>query len=1292
MEDGLSHPGTFYRESMLQDQEGFLWISTLNGLNRFDGKTFKLFQFDESKANSINSNLVTGICEADDGKIWAGTPAGINIFDPQFETFELLQHESDNPNSLCGNGINFIRKDQKGNMWIGTQTNGICRYAIETNTFDNFGDLFQDGLVFFQQENGTIWLGNHDGLFKYLPDNNTFQNIKLPVVKDDPREQPASDICELKNGNLLISSTFSGLWEFDPEALTFKDLSEKYPSKKRKSPSCVLCDQNGEVWFGGVGEGFRYDPVSGETKVFEHDDNDPASIPIPTIIDTYQDKAQSMWFHVIGEGISVTHTIDNPFKTIAEFGMSQALHLDDQLVLMNTREGLKVFDIEQEQFVETDIPAWFSNMRGRSLALSADKNILHLRNPNTDEIYRYDLTTKQNTLLPLKGWLKNDLKSTPWIKLNYFDDKQNKWINLRPELDAAFPDLTNNRIFGDEVFFNDKKSIWIRTKKGVLYYNLETKQGKHHLFYPKNPTASIEIYFIFPGSEGRFYCYATNGLSIYNPETESFKHYGERNGLLHNQAQAIIEDADKNLWIGSPKGLQKLDLKTGVFTNYDTNDGLPTETILYQSPFRDSLGFLYFSIAEKVIRFHPDSLPKKDYAPPVHLLDFYLNHKPVESIGKDSTLPLQLRFCNEVKLNYLDSDFGFSFVMPSFYKAEETTYFYQLHPYEEDWQSATTNTQIHYTNIDPGTYTFRVKAKTAAGFWSPNEAVVEVHISPPWWKTIWAYLAYILLFFGGTYSVYRFNLHRQLEKREAKRLTELDALKSRLYTNITHEFRTPLTVIMGMTSNIEGHSQEKKLITRNSKNLLRLINQLLDLSKLDSGTLKMNKIQADIVNYLQYLTESFYSMAVEKKIRLTFYPEVKELIMNYDETKIQHIIYNLLTNAIKFTPEGGKIILHLKEVETQGLAWLQIKVSDTGIGISEENLPNIFDRFYQGDSSATRKETGTGIGLSLTKELVEMMDGRIVVESKLGAGTDFMILLPIKKDSETVKQDKDGNRLYPTYIEPSTPLQSSEKPVPSLDLNILEKDPKTPSLLIIEDNRDVATYIESLLKKDYHIEIARDGQEGIDEAFQTIPDIIISDVMMPEKDGYEVCQTLKSDERTSHIPIILLTAKATTEDRIEGLKGGADAYLTKPFNKEELFIRLEKLIGLRKNLQKRYSETIGILKSEKSKTEPTLEDIFLQKLIKVVQDRIDDSDLAVVHLCRAAKLSNTQVNRKLKALTGKTPSQFIRSIRLQKAMELLKTTDLNISEIAYEVGFSDPNYFSRSFSEEFGYPPNVLRK
>ncbi|MCB9264338.1 MAG: response regulator [Lewinellaceae bacterium] len=545
----------------------------------------------------------------------------------------------------------------------------------------------------------------------------------------------------------------------------------------------------------------------------------------------------------------------------------------------------------------------------------------------------------------------------------------------------------------------------------------------------------------------------------------------------------------------------------------------------------------------------------------------------------------------------------------------------------------------------------------------------------------------------GKFELEKSRLLQEKEHAEAERLKELDELKSQLYTNITHEFRTPLTVIMGMAAEIKGQDKARSIIHRNGHNMLRLVNQMLALSKLESGQMKLDLIQADIIAYLQYLAESFHSLASAKYIRLAFYSEENQLVMDFDEEKIQHIAYNLLSNAIKFTPEYGKVTFHTRKVSLEGRPFLQIIVQDTGAGISEQRLPFIFDRFYSGGDGPPASRQGenpegknkgailqsTGIGLALAKELVGLMGGVILVESDVGAGSKFIVRIPITNNAP--------------HKAPAL-LDQWEAPAPLPEEMAQEEmavpDSEAPILLLAEDNPDIVFYIRSVLKGRYNLLLARNGEEALAQAIGLVPDIIISDVMMPLMDGFELCTRLKEDERTSHIPLILLTARTAEADKVKGLKRGADAYLTKPFNKEELLVRIEKLIEKQERLRLYFSN--GLPEEQRPAEDLSIESAFLKKARNLVEADIGNQELAIADLCEAAHLSHTQFYRKLKALTDKTPSQFVRSIRLEKAREMLETTQMNISEIAYSVGFNDPNYFSRSFQQEYGVAPSSVRK
>lgn len=571
------------------------------------------------------------------------------------------------------------------------------------------------------------------------------------------------------------------------------------------------------------------------------------------------------------------------------------------------------------------------------------------------------------------------------------------------------------------------------------------------------------------------------------------------------------------------------------------------------------------------------------------------------------------------------------------------------------------------------------------------------------WASAWLLVLCIIILLSLSFLLYRFHRRHQWQRQENSRLQELNDLKNRLYTNIIHEFRTPLTVIQGMTERIQGHEKERKIIQRNNADLLNLVNQILELQKIESRKLTLNMVQGDMIFYLRYILESFNPLAEDNGVELHFLNQERELIMDYDKEKLLRIVSNLLSNAIKFTPKGGNVYLAVDtsveaspepesaELEQQ---FVNISISDTGIGIPKEKLPHVFDRFYrvfrENNSYQKRdrqKGEGTGIGMALTMELVKILNGTIEIESKVDEGTKIKLRLPILRQAPRASEEE-MSETSTTAMAPAILVGNATQPTP---VEAPQEQDAMPYLLLIEDNPDIVTYVSTLLEDDYQVSTAPDGQVGVEKALDQIPDIIISDIMMPKKDGFEVCETLKNDDRTSHIPIILLTGKIDVDSRMAGLKRGADAYLTKPFHQEELFIRLEQLLALRKRLQQRYQSLDTTLPPS---DEPAVqqEDIFMGKVRKTVEKRMKNKNFSTPELSKALGMSRSHLHLKIKALTGLPTSHYIRSIRLQKAKELLETTDEKISDIAAQVGFSRPTYFSRLFSEQYGQSPRQFRQ
>ncbi len=677
--------------------------------------------------------------------------------------------------------------------------------------------------------------------------------------------------------------------------------------------------------------------------------------------------------------------------------------------------------------------------------------------------------------------------------------------------------------------------------------------------------------------------------------------------------------------------------------------------------------------------------------------EFYLNNELILPLQKNSPIQKSISFTNAITLKHHQNFIRLKFAALNFIQPEKNQYAYRMDGLLDDWQFLGDKHEVTFTNLDAGEYVLHVKGSNQEGFWNEKGISLTITVLPPWYRTWWAYTLWTALILGTIYGIYRFQLNRRLALAEAQHFKALDQAKSRLYTNITHEFRTPLTIILGMADQVRKDpknwfNEGLSLILRNGKQLLNLVNQLLDLSKLESGHLPLKMIQGDLVSYLDYITESFHSYADSKDIRIHFRSDFPVLVMDYDPPKLQNILSNLLSNAIKFTPAGGDVFVDLRaanhvpgskekgELQTTAIA---LQVSDTGEGIAPEHLPRIFDRFYRADDSSIRRGEGTGIGLAMVHELVKVLGGRIEVESEPGKGARFSVTLPVRRKAETPsRQPGDmGEPLSDTvYVEKEKAAEA-----------VSPDSSGRYTALLVEDNADVAVYLSSVLSVQYQIVIAANGQAGIDKALELTPDIVISDVMMPEKDGFTLCRELKTDERTSHIPIILLTAKADQKSRIEGFAHGADAYLAKPFHQEELLVRAEKLIEGRRRLQERFQRKGSLLHLLQAGS-PTGEDLFLQKAVRIIESRMSDENFGMPQLCRELNMSRTNLFRKLKALTGKSATLLIRTLRLEKARELLESREMNVTEVAFAVGFNSPNYFARVFREEFGIAPSETGK
>lgn len=774
----------------------------------------------------------------------------------------------------------------------------------------------------------------------------------------------------------------------------------------------------------------------------------------------------------------------------------------------------------------------------------------------------------------------------------------------------------------------------------------------------------------------------SNGLYIYDLSSNELTNINESNGLSNNSVATMLQDGEGDHWIGTFNGITVIDRHLNILGQIYKEDGLVHNECNRWSTIKLSNGDLGFGTVAGLSIIDPIQVKKDISHKPSNRIYLSRVTLPTNQIVQGSAFLGDL-IVNGIQLPANNRNIKISYGLSQYTQPEKTKYAYRFKGLQEEWNYVGGLHDLHLLDLPQGQYNLEIKAWDYRGIPSENTLIIPLEVSYFFYQQVWFYLLSAVFFGFLLYLWYQSQqrIQRRLEaevqnrtatiRGQAEKLKEMDDIKTRLYTNITHEFRTPLTIIKGLSDQMEQDPRAPELIKRNTDNLLTLVNQMLDLRKLESGNLKLELKQIDIIQFLNYICESFQSLAQVQGKQFHFLHTEEEIWMDLDQGKLAQIINNLFSNALKFTSEGDHIYVLVDRIGEDDL--VKIRIKDTGIGIPEEKLARVFDRFYQVDDSMTRQGEGTGIGLTLVSEYVKLMNGEIEVKSKLGQETTFQITLPITRNAPLHENFTTDHLLAPMTSSPTSPNYFNQN------------DEEKHVVLIVEDNPDVIHYLGNILKDKFKLLIASNGQDGVDRALHEVPDLIISDVMMPIKDGYELCEILKTDMRTSHVPIILLTAKADIDSRLIGLERGADAYLPKPFHQKELLVRVDALIKLRLKLQSRYNQ----VKTPTPTADPDLklEDQFINSLHKFLSDNLSDENYDIQQICEDMRVSRSQLHKKLKALTGMSTSHYVRSYKLIAAEQLLLNPQYNVSEVAYQVGFKSPKYFTRLFKEKNGLSP-----
>jgi signal transduction histidine kinase/ligand-binding sensor domain-containing protein/DNA-binding response OmpR family regulator len=1321
--DGLT--GTHFK-GFLHDNKGFVWIATETGLSRFDGYTFKNYVYNTNQPGSLNSSQITSIWQDSHGNIWVGTNTGLNLYDEKKDQFKHIDLTFQGRNYNIG--VRQILESSNGDVWIVTSY-ALVRIEKETFRQTFFNNRYDSkGVPLFAQfhtgafdADGRLWLLSQvDGVLIFDLGQESFvsfadfSGLKLGLsfkhfntIHTTPSHQVI--LCN-DEGNLLV-------YDLSKRELTKIPFQTKQGSPLHGGIASIMTSVDSVVWIGTEYHGLMQLDLINKKLV---DANTYINVPnaANSKVFCFEDKFGDFWFGINYQGLLYKKKQAYPFSsfTAANSGISHPLV---RTVLRDSRgwlwmgtdggglyikkdESSKIQSVDQtlngggilkrqavlSLFEDNHGTVWIGTYRGGVICYDGERNELRRFIPK-----EYNGHADFNAIFDIVG----DKAGRLWFATNgsslFVLDKDRKVLENVAKSNSQGIEVDLNPYINNMVI-DASEQFWLATYNGFLYYNTSNNTIREHKGLIDSSYYE-HVNAIRLADDGSLWLATLTGLINYDIINGTHRVFVKENGLSHNAVQSLEVDANGNIWAATSHGLSMFDRTTQVFKNYYIYDGLPFDEFLPNSSFLDKDGTLYFGGTNGVIYFNPLALNETSKDLQLVLTKLKISDTEVEGgfVGKRKYFNGSLATLDTLQLKYDDRSLMLEFSAIDFSAPEKIKYAVFLDGFDKSWQYKDYKQRFAtYTNLKPGKYTLKIKWTNSDGLWSKNEREITITVSPPFWATWWANFLYVVILAFMVWLMmaarqYRQKMKMDLEREqmERQRQESIGLAKLQFFTNVSHEIRTPLTLLLAplhqLAETAKGDDERKYVsyIERNTLRLQRLVNQLLDFHKIESGRLKAKAERIDLIDFSKKTIDLFEFQTKEKGLELFMETlgEIEEVWA--DAEMLDKILFNLLANAIKYTPSGGIITLQIKPAN----GFMELTLTDSGIGIPNNELPFVFDRFYQVEGVVSQSQPGTGIGLHLAKSLAEAQHGTLSAQSQLGQGSSFCLRLPLGK--EHLSDDEFAKK---TYLQETVPnaLQDTnlhEKQSDCKPKNSSEAPPQT--MLIIEDDVDVLKYLEAEFTMKYKVITANDGLQGLKYAKTFMPDIIVSDVMMHGMNGIELCKTVKSTLETSHIPIVLLTAKAAVESQIEGLEAGADDYIAKPFHPSVLKLKVAHLIESRQLLKERIASEDYLVIKEITVT--TTDEKFLQRTIDYIMEHIQDTDLSVEKLCEALDINRVQLYRKMKALTNQNPSDFIRLIRLKQAAHLLQQKKLKMSEIAYQVGFNSHQYFSNCFQKHFKISP-----
>jgi signal transduction histidine kinase/ligand-binding sensor domain-containing protein/CheY-like chemotaxis protein/AraC-like DNA-binding protein len=1243
--------------SVYQDKKGFIWIGTDVGLVRYDAYNFKLYSHKKDDINSLSDGFITSILEDSAGNFWIGTRnGGLNKFDRNLNKFSSLKYLSYESNSIRNNNIISLIED-RGTIWAVTDS-GLSKMNSSGTSFTNFrlpADISDKPHLLVSKiiaDNGILWIGTLNGLIEFNSDNHS-----VSIFRINPKgDFHIRSLIKENESNLLIASD-EGVFRFNKSGKQFSQLL-------KEPVNDIITAKDGKLWCASAANGIILFDINNGTKNYIAGNGSTGYKNI------FIDKAGSIWLSSPNVGISICHSGHKSFNIISNNPGNP-----NTLSYNFVNKSFSDFPLK-EGIINSVLKDNFGNLW---VGTSNGLYIQRLNNSSFEKISFISHVIKDQ---PVNS-MAQDKSGNIWLGINDHLVKYALPTNESLIVDLKLNSASSTNTINISCILSINDNIWISSSDGLYKY----VPGKNLLkLFRDNDPFNIENQFqtLFQDWEGHLWLGSKEGgLKSFNTETNQFVSYKKENGLPSNNILSILEDLNGFLWLGTDKGLVKFNRQYGNIILYTSNDGIPSNHFLPNSSWISQAGEFFFGTANGIFSFFPSDIYSNKYIPPVVLTSFKI-------FNKEADLNYETAYASEFEIPYKQNELSFQVSALNFINPQQNNYAYKLEGFNNEWHYINSAHSISFTNLDPGSYTLRIKAANNDGVWNESGLSVKLIVLPPWYKTWWAYslfLILIILIYLGI-RMYEFKKLKsrnelRLKKLQSDILMEADKVKSDFFAKISNDLKEPLIQITAPLSKLKekmadaDDKQIIELVETNTRLLLHQLNHFLDLSQLEAASMKLNVTRNDFVLFIRGLIMNFEQSAKLKNIQLTLHSPMDHINLYFDPEKIEKIIFNILSNAIKFTSTGGTVLVYLELKSNR----LYVRVRDNGIGISSEKIHLIFDKFSSASTSSAKNAGGSGIGLYVTKKLVELHKGEVQVSSTPGIGTTFSFWLNTDEKTYHLSEIYEPDKINLTFRPISTINETSTT---FLDHN--EKQ----IVLLIGENPDMRRLIASQLEEVYAIYEASNGTEGFGIAKEFIPDIIVYDILYDDINISEFCTLLRNDFKTSHIPIILLAPNNSFENKISGSDASADDYLAKPFNKLDLLLKIKHLIALRrKNRDMLSRETISGFKFAFTSDIKlgTVDNSFVKKLLHIIENNYPSPDFKIEQLCSLLEMNEPQLRRKMSALFNKSPHEFILKYRLYKASKLIREEGKSETETAYAVGFDNLAYFAKCYRIEFGKLP-----